>query len=194
MSEQPARSSAARIRDAAVELLAEQGVVRTTTRAIAERAGVNEVTVFRQYASKNGVLIAALEHVTRPFRTRTTAPSENVAHDLRQVATGYAAFADNHPDLVSRVLPEIAHEPELRDSVLPWQQDIAARVRVIVEHHQAHGRLRADLPSDEIARAFFGPLAARAFLRHLFPVRSPLDVATYVELFLHGYQGGVRHD
>lgn len=190
MPDQPANPAAERIRDAAIELLAEQGVVRTTTRAIAERAGVNEVTVFRRYSSKNGVLIAALEHVTTRFRLGAAAPSDDVARDLERVAEGYVAFADRHPDLVSRVLPEIAHEPELRDSVLPWQRNIAAGVRTIVEHHQATGALRPDLPSDEIARAFFGPLAARASLRHLFPVNAPLDVSTFVEMFLQGYQGG----
>lgn len=194
MSDRPAKPAAERIRDAAIELLAEQGVVRTTTRAIAERAGVNEVTVFRRYSSKNGVLIAALEHATASFRAGAAAPSDDVVHDLEQIAAGYTAFVDRHPDLVSRVLPEIALEPELRESVLPWQRDVAADVRAIVEHHQARGVLRPDLPSDDIARAFFGPLAARAFLRHLFPVHAPLDSTTYVEMFLRGYQGEIRHD
>ena len=93
-----------------------------------------------------------------------------------------------------RVLPEIAHEPELRDSILPWQQAVAASVRAVVAHHQQRGALRADLPADEVARAFFGPLLARASLRHLFPVQAPLDVGAYVHLFLHGYHGGAPDD
>lgn len=194
MEEPAPRSTAERIRDAAVALLSEQGVVRTTTRGIAARAGVNEVTVFRHFSSKTGVLAAALQHVTAPFRAAVATPSEDVVADLRQAVAGYLAFADAHPDLVSRVLPEIAHEPELREHILPWQQGVAARVRAVVEHHQARGALRADLSADEVARSLLGPLAARASLRHLFPVHGPLDVATYVATFLEGHRGGVQHD
>jgi AcrR family transcriptional regulator len=42
-----------RIIDATAQLFFEQGFAGTTTRAIAERAGVNEVTVFRHFGSKD---------------------------------------------------------------------------------------------------------------------------------------------
>ena len=43
---------------AAAELFAERGYRGTTTRALAERAGVNEVTIFRRFKNKQGVLAA----------------------------------------------------------------------------------------------------------------------------------------
>ena len=43
---------------AAAELFGERGYRGTTTRAIAGRAGVNEVTIFRRFANKQGVLSA----------------------------------------------------------------------------------------------------------------------------------------
>ena len=43
---------------AAAELFAERGYAGTTTRALAERAGVNEVTIFRRFKNKQGVLAA----------------------------------------------------------------------------------------------------------------------------------------
>ena len=44
--------------EAAAELIAERGYVGTTTSAIAEQAGVNEVTLFRRFGSKAGILRA----------------------------------------------------------------------------------------------------------------------------------------
>jgi AcrR family transcriptional regulator len=54
-------STRQRLVSAAVELFAAQGLTETTTRQIAERAGVNEVTLFRQFGNKHGLLLAVLE-------------------------------------------------------------------------------------------------------------------------------------
>ena len=47
-----------RILTAAAALFAEKGYAATTTRAIAEAAGVNEVTLFRRFDNKAGILRA----------------------------------------------------------------------------------------------------------------------------------------
>lgn len=57
------RDTRQRIVDAALSLIAERGYTATTTRAIAERAGVNEVTLFRRFGSKAGVLEAIGEEL-----------------------------------------------------------------------------------------------------------------------------------
>lgn len=51
----PRRGSKERISTAAFTLFAEKGFDGTTTRAIAERAGVNEVTIFRTFGSKDAL-------------------------------------------------------------------------------------------------------------------------------------------
>ncbi|ERN41513.1 transcriptional regulator [Rubidibacter lacunae KORDI 51-2] len=60
MSRNPAPSSK-RIVDAAIELFASQGFAATTTKQIADRAGVNEVTLFRNFGSKHDLLLAVVE-------------------------------------------------------------------------------------------------------------------------------------
>ncbi|RNB81986.1 TetR/AcrR family transcriptional regulator [Brevibacillus fluminis] len=53
-----------RIIAAAKQLMAEKGYKGATTRKIAELAGVNEVTVFRHFKNKEGLLDAALLEMT----------------------------------------------------------------------------------------------------------------------------------
>ena len=50
-----------RIIDAALELFASQGFDSTTTKQIADRASANEATLFRNFGSKHGLLLAVLE-------------------------------------------------------------------------------------------------------------------------------------
>jgi len=61
-------NTAARILAAAAEIMADKGVKGATTRAIATAAGVNEVTIFRLFGSKEGLLAAVLESLF-PDRT-----------------------------------------------------------------------------------------------------------------------------
>ncbi|HEY9619379.1 MAG TPA: TetR family transcriptional regulator [Crinalium sp.] len=55
------RSTHQRLIQAALHLFATQGITETTTRQIAELAEVNEVTLFRHFGSKYGLLLAVIE-------------------------------------------------------------------------------------------------------------------------------------
>ncbi len=57
-------SSRERIVAAALSLFLAQGITATTTKAIAEQAAVNEVTLFRQFGSKQGLLLAVLKEAS----------------------------------------------------------------------------------------------------------------------------------
>jgi AcrR family transcriptional regulator len=60
-----------RIVRAFLKLAAERGIDRTTTREVAEVAGVNEVTIFRRFGDKQRLARAAIQHFdpTRDFDT-----------------------------------------------------------------------------------------------------------------------------
>jgi len=53
-----------RLLDAALSLFYEQGYHAATTKAMAERAGVNEVTLFRHFGSKENVFCSVIERET----------------------------------------------------------------------------------------------------------------------------------
>ncbi len=59
-----APSTRQRLIQSALQLFAEQGISTTTTRKIAELADVNEVTLFRQFGNKYGLLLAVLEEAS----------------------------------------------------------------------------------------------------------------------------------
>ena len=54
-------SSRERIVKSALSLFSANGITSTTTKEIAEGAGVNEVTLFRQFGSKQGLLLAVIK-------------------------------------------------------------------------------------------------------------------------------------
>ncbi len=55
------KGTAERIIEAALQLISEKGYTAATTKTIAELAGVNEVTLFRHFGNKRGLLKAIVE-------------------------------------------------------------------------------------------------------------------------------------
>lgn len=72
-----------RIRQAAAQLLLEHGVDGTTVDAVAERAGVGKATVYRRWASKDDLALAAIE--TLLLREVQVPDTGSLRGDLTQV-------------------------------------------------------------------------------------------------------------
>jgi TetR/AcrR family transcriptional regulator, regulator of cefoperazone and chloramphenicol sensitivity len=68
-----ARTTPARIRDAAVDLFGQQGIDATSVRAIAERAGVSAALVIHHFGSKDALRRACDEHIVGEMMGRNSA-------------------------------------------------------------------------------------------------------------------------
>ena len=99
----PRKSTKARLIEAALDLFAERGVTETTTKAVAERAQVNEVTLFRNFGNKYRLLLAVLED-SAVFAKLVHALVEkadsksNVADFLQEYAQESLRTLDKAPD------------------------------------------------------------------------------------------------
>ena len=102
------QSTSDKILLAAIDLMAEKGYNGTTTKEIAAYAGVNEVTLFRHFGSKQKLLEAAFdrfhyaEEMTKLFRERLTG---ELHADLLLISRTYHRIMNRN-----RKLLEIAHK------------------------------------------------------------------------------------
>ena len=117
--------SRAALLGAARELFAAHGYARTTVRAIAERAGVNQALLFRYFGSKDALFTSALgEEAVR--LVASTSPGELLGTALRRM------FADgpDGADALYAVLRSPEHPPALaalRDELAePYRQAFTA--------------------------------------------------------------------
>ncbi len=179
------RDVRSRLLHAGLVVLAERGVRGATTRLIAERAGVAELTLFRHFRSKTALLKAAVQALSPP--TTIAEPGDDVAVDLLMLLESYATLLRYEDGLVFRLLPDLIRHPELMPE-RPHRgvANAIARVVSVFRHHQAAGRLRSTEPPEEMAVAFIGPLLARFLIDRIFGVTVPVDPDRYVEAFLIG--------
>jgi len=101
---------------AAIQLFTAQGITETTTRQIAELAEVNEVTLFRQFGSKYGLLLAVMEESS--IFTWLGEVLSQQAGQQTDLATALRSYADiglqgleQIPELVRSLIGEAGHYP-----------------------------------------------------------------------------------
>jgi len=106
-------STRQRLINAALELFTSLGVTETTTKAVAELAQVNEVTLFRHFGNKQGLLLAVLEEstaFTQPGEAlQISERANNLPEAINQYAIGYLQAAAQAPDLLLSLIGEARH-------------------------------------------------------------------------------------
>lgn len=105
-------SSREKIIRSALSLFSRQGITATTTKQIAERAGVNEVTLFRQFGSKQGLLLAVLQEAPMLGRMQA-ALTEIVGANDPLMAYGELGLEllGKVPELVRSLIGEAGQSP-----------------------------------------------------------------------------------
>ena len=112
----PRKSTKARLIEAALDLFAEKGVTETTTKAVAERAQVNEVTLFRNFGNKYRLLLAVLDD-SAVFAKLIHAlveqanQKDNVSDFLQEYAQESLKTLEKAPALVRSIVGEAGNYP-----------------------------------------------------------------------------------
>ena len=202
-AEPPAEAVASpreRITRAALEVFAERAYEGATTRAIAERAGVTERTLFKHFPSKEQLfartVFPALLRVLQPL---AVAPLREVlAHDhgdlratLRALVAERLAFARRHPALVAMLARELLVRPAFREAFLAFfEAQVWPGVRAIFEAARASGQI-GDYPPGVVLRTIIGQVAAYLALGGQFgePRDDAAEVERIVALILDGLRG-----
>ena len=152
-----ATDTAEKIVTAAAQLIAERGYAATSTRAIAERAGVNEVTLFRHFGNKLGVLRALGERYAATSATRALRKLPDPADaraTLRAIAQGEIADSVENGGVALRLAFDAPSVPELRELMGEGPGETFKQLSGYMAEQQAAGRIRRDIPPMVLAEAF----------------------------------------
>ncbi len=112
-----------RLINAALELFAKQGVTETTTKQIAELADVNEVTLFRHFGNKHGLLLAAIEEAgvfsrLSEILVQEVHKSQSLPQSLQDYAQTCLDLLSQMPEAVRSVVGEASkYPPENRQAL-----------------------------------------------------------------------------
>ena len=172
------------IANAAIAMIAAEGVNALRIAGIAERVGIVPSGFYRHYKSKDDVLDAILGQL----RNKLLANVAAVRSETRKAPERLKRLMIRHVRLLAEnhVIPQIvfsdsiyAGHPDRKDKVKGIVAAYLAEVRKIVAEGQKHGSLLRGVSPEAVAVMFLGMVLPTALLRNVMGGR--FDVNRYVE-------------
>jgi AcrR family transcriptional regulator len=159
-----------RILRAATQLFAEAGYAQATTRLIAEAAGVNEVTLFRQFGSKKALLMACVEALNAVgfTATFTSGLSGVYSEDIHIMAQRQIADMRANLELLRMLLCEARNILELRQVLLEGASSNHERLSRYFQGQIEAGNIRRELSAEALAIAFDSLFSSSLLFEYVF--------------------------
>ncbi len=180
---------------ATLELISEKGYLGASTREIASKAGVSELTLFRKFGKKETLFEEMLKSHTFLPRLKElldsveALPFETV---LEIVGMKFLETLKERRKLVKIMVTEINTYPEkVRKTYVQFIANTGDALKGYLQRHQTEGRLRQvdlDIAAMMFLRVLFNFFQTEEILkkRELSPEEMKDTVRQYVDIFLNG--------
>jgi AcrR family transcriptional regulator len=146
--------------ETAIKVFSDGSYRGTTTAEIARAAGISEPILYRHFASKRDLYLAALDHVWTKMRAsweRALESTDNVREALEAMGRGHVTVRDckfQMAELWVQALGEAAEDPELRKHLRRHMREVHDFMADVIRRGQAEGVLHADRNADAEAWTF----------------------------------------
>jgi AcrR family transcriptional regulator len=169
---------------AAAGVFAQHGFRGSTTRRIADAAGVNEITIFRQFGSKEALLREAMRFMTQSVGL-TTLPESPV--DPKTELTGWSESFIQHlrlrSSIIRKTMSEIEERPDMSEcaSYVPRQASNDLCLYLTALQRQEIATVPFDPKT--AAAMLMGAIFADAMGRDMMPDVYPQPAANAAEMY-----------
>ena len=205
--------------DAAARVYGEFGFRGATTRRIADEAGVNEITIFRHFGSKEALINEAIRtHDIRRSLPELPEVPVDPANELTTWCSAVLAHLRDARSLIRRMMSEKDERPDVAPCAGEGPRHATSQLRAYVARLERHGFLTpihedgrargehlyqlqtAETATDSICAAavcmlmstLFADAVGREVMPDMYPRPSERAAEAYVSLFMRalGVTGG----
>ena len=185
-----------KIVDATIFLLDKEGMNGTTTKKIAKKAEVSEVTVFRKFKSKDNLLKIAkiyysdyfLEKISDIFINYEDTDLESL---LKNTWWKLVNFLDNNLDIIKIALDELMSNPEEEKIFSKFSDEVLKNLTNIFQEQIDKGKIRKINPSAAALTVFSVIVEGIIFWK--FESKVSNDTNKYLDDFLDIFINGITN-
>ena len=186
-----------KIVDATIFLLDKEGMNGTTTKKIAKKAEVSEVTVFRKFRSKDNLLKIAkiyysdyfLEKISDIFTNYEDTDLESL---LKHIWGKLVNFLDNNLDIIKIALDELMSNPEEEKIFSKFSDEVLKNLTNIFQEQIDKGKIRKINPSAAALTVFSVIVEGIIFWKFESKVSND-DTNKYLDDFLDIFIKGITN-
>lgn len=176
-----------RLLEAAVVLFAEAGFRGATTRRIAEAAGVNEVTLFRLFGTKQALLEQAVARSQAALATALPDEPQDVVDELTAWARAHWRTMRERRAVIRQMMSQAEEHPHMTACLSDgWKRNHVSLERYL-QRLRDRGEIAPDVSLATAVALINGTLFADAMGRDLKRTAFPPErtaITEYVTLFL----------
>lgn len=190
----PTKETKEKIMNAALELFSHRGYKGTTTRSVAEKAKISEVTLFRYFGTKQELFYTVIDRetdVTENLLAVSTEPSEDMVADLTCIGQYMIENMIARAKFTKILMIEASRDLSIffeHASSAPF--GILAKLSEYFMNAQHMGLVRdidPDLAAITFFSFFFRSFVVHAFLgEDVFMHMNEQSIKKFVELFVNG--------
>ena len=186
-----------KIVDATIFLLDKEGMNGTTTKKIAKKAEVSEVTVFRKFKSKDNLLKIDkiyysdyfLEKISDIFTNYEDTDLESL---LKNTWWKLVNFLDNNLDIIKIALDELMSNPEEEKIFSKFSDEVLKNLTNIFQEQIDKGKIRKINPSAAALTVFSVIVEGIIFWKFESKVSND-DTNKYLDDFLDIFINGITN-
>jgi AcrR family transcriptional regulator len=174
---------------AAAGVFAQHGFRGSTTRRIADAAGVNEITIFRQFGSKEALMREAMQHMTQSAGLETL--PESPVDPERELTAWSEAFMQHlrlRNSIIRKTMGEIEERPEMCEcaSYVPRRasNDLCLYLTALEREGWVAEKFDPKSAAAMLMGAIFSDAMGRDMMPDVFPQPEGKAAQTYTRLLL----------
>ena len=177
-------STRTEILNAAAGVFAQHGFRGSTTRRIADAAGVNEITIFRQFGSKEALIREAMQYLTESANLRSLPKTPvDPEQELTEWSESFIQHLRLRSSMIRKTMSEIEERPEMCEcaSYVPRQasNDLCDYLTALKRQE----KIRADFEPKTAAAMLMGAIFADAMGRDMMPDVYPQPASEAAHMY-----------
>ncbi|GEN35393.1 MULTISPECIES: TetR/AcrR family transcriptional regulator [Aneurinibacillus] len=155
-----------KILHSAVEIFSQKGFQASTIREIARLAGVNDLTVYRHFESKEKLFTEMLQRhalLAEISEYIVQGITDDYARDLRAIVRTFISTFKKELPLIKLLLSEAEKMEECRKYVAMFTEKIIEKLTAFFEYYKIAGQIRQNVNSYAVASGLYSILFARVY-------------------------------
>lgn len=184
---------------AAAAVFAQHGFRGSTTRRIADAAGVNEITIFRQFGSKEALLREAMQHLTQSVGLAAL-PESPVDPDseLSEWSDSFIQHLRLKSSIIRKTMSELEERPEMSicASHVPMQAsaELCGYLTALKREGWTSEEFEPRTASAMLMGSLFADAMGRSWMPDVYPQPAAKAAQMYTRLLLRaiGVENGLR--
>jgi AcrR family transcriptional regulator len=184
---------------AAAGVFAQHGFRGSTTRRIADAAGVNEITIFRQFGSKDALIREAMKHMTQSAGLATLPDSPgDPERELTAWSESFIQHLRLRSSIIRKTMGEMEERPDMSEcaSYVPKRasNDLCLYLTALKRQGKATEPFDAKAASAMLMGAIFADAMGREMMPDVYPQPEGKAARMYTQLLLRalGVENGSR--